>query len=107
MKIESKISGWSISDFPSIKRIPTVTTQIVSLKNLDSLTNKAAVQWVLDKYNMVSLNPDYADGCHYGAIMHCDDIIKVSILENHPDLANELAERFGEKWMDYYLRFGH
>jgi hypothetical protein len=36
-----------------------------------------------------------------------DDEVKVAIMEKHPTLQAELIKEFGEKWADYYIRFGH
>ena len=106
MKFEPKISGVSVSEFGPIKRIPTIAEEIVSLKQIDNLSQRTA-QWILDTYNIVSLNPERADDCHYGVIMRGDDIVKASILENYPELEKELIEYFGENWLKYYIRFGH
>ena len=107
MKIESKISGWSISDF-NIKIFPHLLDEIVTLNDIDKLSKRSA-QWIFDHYNLVGLNPDRA-GCHFGVIMSHDDICKVSIMEYHPDLEQELADYFNESfgdWRKCYLRFGH
>lgn len=107
MNFEPKISGTSVTDFGEIKRIHTIHGEIVSLSSLDALTNGEALKWVLDNYNFWSLNPEYAEGAHWGAVMSHDDILKVSIMENHPDKAEELRAHFGDNWMNHYIRFGH
>ena len=107
MKIESKISGWSISDF-NIKIFPHLHSQIVTLNDIDKLSQRSA-QWIFDTYNLVELNYENA-GCHFGVIMSQDDIRKVSIMEYHPDLEKELADYFNPSfgdWRKCYLRFGH
>ena len=106
MKIETKMSGWRISDLPPIKMIPNMD-EMVTYAHLDQLTNKEVVRWILRCYDFLKLNPERAEGHNFGAWMEQDDLIKCSIAENHPDLAQELKEHFGDNWMDYYLRFGH
>ena len=107
MKIEPKISGWSISDF-NIKIFPHSGDQIVSLNDIDKLSLRSA-QWIFDNYNFVELNPEAA-GCHFGVIMSYDDMFKVSIMENYPEIEKELADYFNSSfgdWTKCYLRFGH
>ena len=107
MKIESKISGWSISDF-SIEIFPHLGNQIVTLNDIDKLSQRSA-QWIFDNYNLVGLNPDKA-GCNYGVLMSHDDLCKVSIMENYPEIEKELEDYFNESfgdWRKCYLRFGH
>lgn len=107
MKIESKISGWSITDY-NIKIFPHLGDQIVTLLDIDKLSTRAA-QWIFDTYNLVELNPDRA-GCNFGVIMSHDDIMKVSIMESYPELEAKLAAYFNDNfgdWRKCYLRFGH
>ena len=107
MKIESKISGWSIID-AHIEIFPHLGNQIVTLNDIDKLSKRSA-QWILDTYNLVELNPEEV-GCHFGVIMSHDDIAKVSIMENHPEMEAELAAYFNDSfgdWRKCYLRFGH
>jgi len=107
MKFEPKISGTSVTDYGKIKVFPHLLDQIVTLFDINKLTNQRAVQFILDAYNMVPLNADHAEGCNWGAIMSYDDILKVSILENHPDLEAELQDYFGVNWLKQYIRFNH
>ena len=107
MKITPKISGWQISDC-KIKSFPHEGDQIVTLKDIDKLSKRSA-QWIFDHYNLVELNPDRA-GCNFGVLMTYDDQFKVSIMENHPELEEQLAAYFNESfgdWTKCYLRFFH
>lgn len=107
MKIEPKISGWSISDF-NVKPFSHLGDQIVTLNDIDKLSLRSA-QWIFDTYNLVELNPETA-GCNFGVLMSYDDIMKVSIMETAPELEEELAAYFNESfgdWRKCYLRFGH
>ena len=107
MKFEPKISGTTVTDFGEIKTSPAICGDIVTLKHINTLKNADAVNWIFEHYDMWSLNPDKADGANWGAVMKYDDILKVSILENHPDKAEELRAHFGDNWMNHYIRFGH
>lgn len=107
MKIEPKISGWSISDV-SIKIFPHLRDKIVTLNDIDKLSKRSA-QWIFDHYNLVELNPEMA-GCHFGVFMSYDDMFKVSIMESYPEIEKELANYFNPSfgdWTKCYLRFGH
>ena len=107
MKIESKISGWSISDV-NIKIFPHLGDQIVTLNDIDKLSKRSA-QWIFDHYNLVELNFEAA-GCHFGVIMSYDDLYKVSIMESYPEIEKKLADYFNDSsgdWTKCYLRFGH
>lgn len=107
MKIEPKISGWSISDI-DIKIFPHLHSEIVTLNDIDKLSKRAA-QWIFDHYNLVELNPEIA-GCHFGVLMSYDDMFKVSIIESYPEIEQELIKYFKpvyDDWTKCYLRFGH
>ena len=107
MKIESKISGWSISGV-DIKIFPHFFDHIVTLNDIDKLSQRSA-QWIFDHYNLVELNPEKV-GCHFGVLMTTDDMNKVSIMENYPEIEKELADYFNPSfgdWTKCYLRFGH
>lgn len=107
MKIESKISGWSISEC-NIKMFPHLRDRFVTLNDIDKLSTRSA-QWILDNYNLVALDP-HAAGCHFGVIMSRDDMMKVSIMEYHPDIEAQLIEYFNDlfgDWRKCYLRFFH
>lgn len=109
MKIEAKISGWTISDV-NIKIFPHVGDQIVSLNDIDKLSLRSA-QWIFDTYNLVELKPDVA-GCNFGVVMSYDDLCKVSIMESYPEIEKELEDYFNpsegfDDWRKCYLRFRH
>lgn len=103
MTITSKISGWSISDF-DITRI--FNSQFVWLSEaMATIKTQKAMDFLLDTFR-------FTRGCEersndWCAILDYDTIYKLSIMEKYPELEQELIERFGEKWADYYLRFGH
>ena len=108
MKIESKISGWSITELPKIPQMPHLIDQIVSLSDICKMSTRSA-QWIFDTYNLVGLNPEIA-GCNSGVIMSYDDMMKVRIMEYAPEVEDELAAYFNESfgdWRKCYLRFGH
>lgn len=108
MTITAKISGWSITDYGTIKMFPHDHDEIVTLLDIDNLSKESA-QWIFDNYNLVGLNKEVA-GCNFGVIMGRDDIIKVCIMEYHPELEAELAKYFNPifgDWRKCYLRFNH
>ena len=106
MNIEAKVSGWRITDLPNFPHISTIGGQIVPLRHIDNL-NEETAQWILDTFNLVPLNRKLT-GSNYGVIMSHDDIIKVSIMENAPEVAEELNTFFSPTdWRKCYLRFGH
>ena len=107
MKIESKMSGWTVTGFSDIPTFPHLGDQVVTLLDIDNLSERAA-QWILDNYNIVPLRKEIA-GCNYGVVMSFDDIVKVNIMEYAPEAEKELAEYFKDigDWRKVYLRFGH
>lgn len=107
MNFEPKISGTTVTDFGDIKRIPSICGEIVTLKHINTLKNEDAVNWIFEHYDLWALNPEKTEGANWGAVMSRDDILKVSIMENHPDKAEELRAYFGDNWMEHYIRFGH
>lgn len=107
MKIESKISGWSITDC-KIKIFPHYGGAVVTLKDIDKLSRRSA-QWILDNYNLVEFTADDM-GCRFGVLMAGDDLAKVSIMEYYPEYEQELSDYFDSifgDWRKCYLRFGH
>lgn len=107
MKIEPKISGWAISDF-NINLSELFPNDYVTLLDIDKLSKRSA-QWILDHYNLVAFKKELV-GCHYGVLMDTDDMCKVAIMENYPELEQELADYFNPSfgdWRKCYLRFGH
>ncbi len=107
MKIEPKISGWSISDV-SIKIFPHFFDHIVTLNDIDKLSLRSA-QWILKHYDIVELKPEKT-GCRFGVLMSTDDMKKISIMESYPEIEKELADHFNPSfgdWTKCYLRFGH
>lgn len=107
MKIESKISGWRISDY-EINVFPHYGNGIVTLRDIDKLSKRSA-QWIFDNYNLVQFHNGKMDS-HFGVLMDGDDVMKVSIMESYPDYEKQLADYFNDSfgdWRKCYLRFGH
>lgn len=102
MTIVSKISGWSIKDF-DIKRV--FENQIITLnETIARIKNQKAMDYILDTFRFTKSGTDNGE---WYAILDYDSIYKVSILENYPEYEKELADRFGEEWWKFYLRFNH
>ena len=107
MKIESKISGWAISDC-EITMFPHFRDCIVTLNDINNLSARSA-QWIFDNYNLVELNHELT-GCNFGVLMRRDDMYKVSIMEYYPEIEAQLIEYFNDifgDWRKCYLRFFH
>lgn len=94
MKIESKISGWAITDIDNIKPVETC----LSKKQVMEMPEEVRTAIERDYYHYNSLI--YA---HLGM----DDAYKLAIYLNYPEELKELKEWFGENWYQYYLRFNH
>lgn len=103
MTIETKISGWSISDF-NIE--PIFNDQYVWLSEaMEKINKQNAMDYILDNFRFYKGEAEKkGDWC---AIFDFDTIYKISIMENYPQYEKELIEYFGEKWMNNYLRFNH
>lgn len=103
MKFETKISGVAVTDF-NIE--PIFNNQYVWLSEVMNKVHKQeTMDFILDEFRFYKgYEEKEGDWC---AIFDYDTIYKISIMENHPQYENELIERFGEKWMNHYLRFNH
>ena len=103
MKIETKISGWSIREF-DIK--PIFTSQMVWLSDaMKVIKRQETMNFLLDEFR-------FAKGCEeregdWVAILDWDTILKLSVMENYPDYEKEFISHFGENWARHYLRFNH
>ena len=114
MKIECLMSGWRITEYGELNYPCQVC---VCLTQLDSMKPTTA-KWVMEHYNfhpIKKINRSTVLLCCLPreligkdimvAWLDHDDEEKIAIMENHPDLEEQLAKRFGEKWADHYLRF--
>lgn len=101
MKIESKISGWRITDF---KITPIFDSQFINLKDvIAKIKKQETMNYILDEFRFTR---GEVDG-EWFAIFDYDTIYKISIMENYPEYEKELKEHFGENWSKHYLRFNH
>lgn len=101
LNIESKISGWTVTDFET-KRI--FNSQIVSLEEcMKTIKNQKTMDFILDtfRFSKGKKNGDWF------AIFDWDTIMKISIMETNPEEERQLKECFGEDWIKNYLRFNH
>lgn len=95
MKIETKMSGWAITDIDNIEPINTV----LSYKEF------IALPW--DVKNGITSHYCCGYSEEYFTFLNSDDAYKIAIYLYHPEELAQLKERFGDKWYDYYLRFNH
>ena len=94
MKIEAKMSGWSITDIDNIEPIERPLTYETFCK----------LPW------NVKDGICKAYHCGFGKIftfLDLDDNYKIAIYLNYPKELQQLKDEFGDKWWQYYLRFGH
>ena len=103
MKIETKISGWSIREF-DIK--PIFDKQFVWLSDaMKIIKRQETMNFLLDEFR-------FSKGCEekegdWLAILDWDTIMKLSVMENYPEYEKEFTDYFGENWAKHYLRFNH
>ncbi len=101
MKIESKISGWRITDCSiDTKNLPFKTPPFISLNECQKLS-QLSMDYLLDNFRFTKSETEW------WAIVSYDDLYKIAIVENYPQYAEELKAYFGENWLNHYLRFGH
>lgn len=105
MTFTDKISGTMVTDFGKLFFPDSFDSELFTLEDIDNL-NQSTAQWVLDNYNLVSLDKERT-GSHFGVLLTSDDYCKVAVMENHPDLEKEFIEHFGEDWAHHYIRFNH
>lgn len=95
MKIEPKISGWSITDIDNIEPINEMLSyeEFVKLpwKVKEGITANYRCGYSLEHFT-------FLDG---------DDAYKIAIYVNYPEELAQLKAEFGENWYEYYLRFNH
>lgn len=115
MKIETKMSGWSITDIDDIE---LVTHRFISFGEMNFMKPKT-IKWILDNYEFhtgdtdehfcetFKLPKEYIGKKTYGTFPTLDDEYKITIMEKYPEYEEQLTKAFGENWADYYLRFGH
>lgn len=101
MNIESKLSGWKITDFETK---PIFNSPILSLEEcMKTIKRQETMNFILDTFRF---SKGIEDGTWF-AIVDRDTIMKISIMETNPKEENLLEERFGKNWLKYHLRFNH
>lgn len=64
------------------------------------------MNWILDTLRFYK--GDEVDGRQaWWTTIDFDTLMKLDIMENHPDEEKQLVEYFGENWMKHYIRFNH
>lgn len=101
MNIESKISGWKITNFETK---PIFDSQAISLENcMKTIKRQETMNFILDTFRF---SKGVKEGTWFTTI-DWDTIMKISIMETNPEEENQLKEYFGENWIKNYLRFNH
>lgn len=100
MTFEPCISGIRVKDF----RARRTFDEVISFTDLNRLPPDVA-KWVVNAYVWHSIEEDGKR--ELKTWLDMDDIMKLSIAADYPDEMNELIDRFGENWLDYYIRFNH
>lgn len=101
MNIESKISGWKITNFETK---PIFDSQVISLENcMRTIKRQETMDFILDTFRF---SKGVKEGTWF-AIIDWDTIMKISIMETNPEEEAQLKEYFGEGWIKHYLRFNH
>lgn len=101
MKIEQKMSGWRITDYEIDKsKLPFKTLPFITLDECQKLSQRS-MDFILKDYYF-----EKGDTAWW-ATLATDDVYKIAILEAYSQYEKELNDYFGERWLDYYLRFNH
>ena len=102
MTIEKKISGWTVRDYGELEKL--FDCCVISLMEcIEKNLSQESMNWILDKLRFYK---DESSGSWWATIDN-DTNCKLWIIENRPDLAEQLKTTFGKNWMNYYLRFDH
>lgn len=101
MKIETKISGWYITEYEiDTSTLPFKTAPLVKLSECMGLSQES-MDYLLDNFRFEK------DDTDWWACLGIDDVYKIAIVEKYPKYKKELEDCFGERWLDCYLRFNH
>ena len=101
MNIESKISGWKITNFETK---PIFDSQVISLEDcMRIIKRQETMNFILDTFRF---SKGVKEGTWFTTI-DWDTIMKISIMETNPEEEEQLKEYFGESWIKHYLRFNH
>ena len=102
MKIETKISGWAITDYDLSKfKSPFTEYPFINLHECMVL-NQKAMNFILDTLRFYK-----GDDNSWVAWIDSDTLAKIAIFNDYPEYEKQLTEYFGENWYQYYLRFNH
>lgn len=95
MKIETKMSGWGITDIDNIEPFERVMSYKTFL----------ALPWEVKDEIVKHYRVGYSEEMFTWLDM--DDAYKLAIYLNYPEELQQLEDNFGAKWYNYYLRFDH
>lgn len=104
LEFEGLMSGIRVLNYEEIKpiseQIETCWSYTISYKDLAQLTPKGA-KYIMQHYNF------YGNDTNFVTSFSPDEDYIIGIINNYPEYEEQLIKRFGEKWHNYYLRFGH
>ena len=101
MNIESKISGWKITDFETE---PIFDSDVLFLEDcMKTIKRQETMNFILNTFRFSKV---VKEGAWFTTI-DWDTIMKISIMETNPEEEKQLKEYFGEGWIKHYLRFNH
>jgi len=103
LTFESKISGTRVDGYEGRGYFHG---QIALLSKAMKLKSQAAMDYLLDKFRFSRIESGEHEG-DWVAVIGYDDDYKINILENYPEVAEQLEEYFGKDWVKCYIRFGH
>lgn len=104
MKIEPKMSGWTITEYSiDVSKLPFKEfPYLIYLDECLKLNNEKSMEYILENATFVKSSEG-----RWGSLFGNDGIMKIAILEFYPEYEAQLIEYFGEDWVNYYLRFNH
>lgn len=103
LQVTSKMSGWKIDGYKHIELM--FNSEIVSLKEcMEKVQNQETMDYILDNFRFYQST---VDKTKWLTTMDYNTLYKITILDRYPEEKEFLEERFGKKWLNMYLRFGH
>lgn len=104
LKFEPKMSGTSVIGSEANFLFDS---QFVSMQEvLDKVHRQETMNWILDTLRFYK--GDEVDGKQtWWTTIDFDTLMKLDIMEHHPEEEQQLVEYFGENWMKHYIRFNH
>ena len=104
LEFEGKISGTTVTGSEAQFLFDS---QFVSLSEvIEKVRRQETMNWILDTLRFTK--GEEVDGTQtWWCTIDFDTLMKLDIMEHHPDEEKQLEEYFGEDWMRQYIRFNH